>query len=94
MSGLRWVAPPPERRTSAHTRLVLDQLKTRPGQWAVVAVVKNNGHHVQKWARYGCEATSRKTVNGDVEIYARWPEKPLPELGGYMAGRRARGIDN
>ena len=85
--------PPPPRRSTSHTDLILEQLRSRPGEWAVVAVVKNNGHHVQKWTKLGCESVSRRTVDGDVEIYARWPEPPLPKLGGYMASRRARGID-
>lgn len=94
MTGvIRWGAPPPPKRSTGHTDLVLEQLQSRPGEWAVVAVVKNNGHHVQAWRRRGCESVSRKTVDGDVEIYARWPEPPPPKLGGYMAARRARGID-
>lgn len=52
---------------------IAEQLKERPGEWALVARdewVSNSTTSLQK---YGCEATCRGVVNGKAEeVYARY----------------------
>lgn len=75
MTDLVWENPPGKRGPSSLAELV-DQLKGRPGEWALVRE-GTRGHchshatHLKK--RWGCEATERMLPDGTVRLYARWP---------------------
>ncbi|MTE24863.1 hypothetical protein GJQ66_11680 [Microbacterium sp. ZXX196] len=54
--------------------MVIEELKTRPGQWALVGedVTTSTATLLKK---YGAEATARGSKSGRVaRLYARWPE--------------------
>lgn len=94
----KWVDEPPRRRNlTAVTRrrdAAVEELKTRPGEWMLVESGKAHRSASQHWQARGCETTCRTTVDGTVDVYARWPE-PTPDLSAsipYIAARRARGI--
>lgn len=78
MGEIKWEEPQPvsarNRRSSTYAPMV-EELKKRPGQWAVVA--EDAAPTITSYLKkvYGVEATARGVKNGRAEkIYARWPE--------------------
>jgi hypothetical protein len=78
---LRWEDPGPSRgmRQQHDWKAVAEQLKERPGQWALVAEGTDylTGPVASGWLclrRFDCETTRRKREDGTVALYARWPE--------------------
>lgn len=77
---IAWTAPPEPRvanRQVSRHQPVLDALKGRPGEWALV--YEDVSRNVSSWFKaQGCEVKTRRvsdsydTANAD--IYARWPE--------------------
>lgn len=57
------------------TDKIVEQLKKRPGRWAIVEQAPGtpNNSRAKKWKDRGLEARVR-TSNGTVHVYARWPE--------------------
>jgi hypothetical protein len=77
VSDIEWADPPPSGRSGprrSRVRDVVDQLKQRPGQWAIVSR-SVTASATTNWKRHGCETRMRRTEPGSsrVDIYARWP---------------------
>ena len=79
MTEIEWVdAPPPDVRKIGFRTKVIERLKEKPGQWALVETDVRNTR-AASYRNKGCEAVSRKrdvhkgTDRSD--IYARWPEE-------------------
>ena len=75
---MEWTAPPPARRhkTAIRGREIdeyVEQLKSRPGQWALVSTGKTSDGGKVAYKRRGCEVTVRGASGGPYDIYARWP---------------------
>ncbi|ALJ19541.1 hypothetical protein [Microbacterium sp. No. 7] len=78
MSIIKWEEPPARKYgggSSSKWTKVIEQLKKRPGEWALVAegVGASLAGHLK---RRGLEAVSRNAREGgaNASIYARWPE--------------------
>lgn len=76
--------PPPQRARAGQWDPVIEQLKTRPGEWACVqrAPEKSRANHFASSLRkaairggYPLEVTQRKTAGGDHGLWARWVAK-------------------
>lgn len=82
---LEWSTPPGrvtgQQAARAH---IAEELKQRPGKWALVETDVAASTR-KSWQRLGCEATTRRRVEGDGstafthDVYARWP-KPTPSI--------------
>ncbi len=79
-----WVGelPAPSRPAHSHYDTVVDDLRTRPGVWKVVAVYRKEhyavpmrtGGLISQLQRAGCHVATRVTGDGEhTNIYARWP---------------------
>ena len=83
---IAWEDPPPSvplaergggaRRGPIWFPQVIGALKTRPGEWALIAVAPHQGYfgqyHKRLRADYGCEATTRAVRPGEARLYARY----------------------
>lgn len=80
MTDLKWQDPPqdPRGRKPGHGRwkMVADELRSRPGEWALVLV--GSASNVQRIKRGedsmgpGFDATSRRRPDGKFDVYARF----------------------
>lgn len=74
---VEWIdgGPPPDGRAhsvkTAHTTLLIGQLMTRPGRWAVVMRGERIGSASRTFKKYGCEAVERR-VDGVPTTFARY----------------------
>lgn len=72
---IKWQEPPtPVRGKNRNWPGVVDELKKRPGEWALVAedVAASTASYLKT---LGAEATMRGVKNNRAaEMYARWPE--------------------
>ena len=88
MAKIKWEEPP-ESKTGGNTnskwRVVADQLKERPGKWALIAESKpyavyatyvNKGRLAAFTPAGAFEGTSRKKPDGNFDIYARYVGEP------------------
>lgn len=72
-------ADPPNRKREGTTvwATVVEELKARPGEWAIVCrgtgTTRFQSTHQYLRRVYGLEVTCR-TVDGENRLYARWPE--------------------
>lgn len=75
MSELKWETPDVARGKGMRGRwpAIIEQLKERPGEWAVVDEDASPNITTFLKSRYGVEAVARGVKNGRAErIYARW----------------------
>jgi hypothetical protein len=91
--------PPPISGRSASSAVLdaIEQLKERPGCWAIVERDVSATHMADKFKRRGCEVASRRNPGTNpptVHIYARWPksapDEPAPLLSTLTAEAKAR----
>ena len=77
MTEIKWQEPPAATSGKAARRkydAIVEQLKQRPGQWAVVAENVSPTISAYLKSRYGLETTTREVKNNRAKaIYARWP---------------------
>lgn len=79
---LKWTTPPPSKKGKRETKYqpLIDQLKDKPGEWALVIEGKTAAS-ARPFQKAGCEVTTR-TIEGQpkniVDIYARFPEPEKP----------------
>lgn len=86
--GLQWTPPPPKPKPAPRERRtrnmrIVEQLKARPGEWALVQKGAGSGAGTT-WRKYGCEVETRIARGEDGEplpknrrdVYVRWPAKP------------------
>lgn len=80
MNEIKWQEPPkPARGGARDWKSIFDQLRKRPGEWALVAVADHSP--TASWIKHGryagtkpgeFDATSRKNAAGKFDIYARY----------------------
>lgn len=79
---LRWAEPPPVSfgpgvsASKAMADAIVEELKSRPGEWAVVSEGEYHSSGREKWVRRGCEVAIRvRRDRGfkEYDVYARWP---------------------
>ena len=72
---IRWEDPPLSVRDK--WKAVVDELKTRPGQWARVfepGPVNQATEVLKAMKRHGCDAVMRKMETRGTGVWASWPE--------------------
>jgi hypothetical protein len=74
---VKWMDPPESKSPGNHAviRGLLDQLRTRPGQWALIredVVQGSTGSYKQRYGSEGFEFTSRKTGPGKANLFGRY----------------------
>lgn len=80
MSGIVWMNPPEVSggRYSTKWQSIVDQLKKRPGEYALVATDVSRSIPQYLKLKYGLEVTVRGTSKTDqtvAELYARYPKE-------------------
>lgn len=73
---LTWTAPPPAKfgsRYAARLNEIVDALKARPGDWALLGASKQtSGLGSASLRKRGCKIAVRTRPDGQYDIYARW----------------------
>lgn len=77
--GVQWmtVDPPETSRRRSKWKKVADELKTRPGVWAIVheySAAGGGSGPCTSLKRQGCEAVTRTNGDGTSSVWARWPK--------------------
>lgn len=78
---VNWQEPPPDNRKQGRYRVreldaLADEIKSRPGKWALVEANSFPGNG-EKYKRRGLEVIYRKTGDGrGQDIYARYNPQP------------------
>jgi hypothetical protein len=77
---LTWKEPPASESPQGPVQRIVDNLRAKPGEWALVydaAPYYPASRQPKGYARLhnlGCEVRSRTNGDGTAQVYARWPE--------------------
>jgi hypothetical protein len=72
MSDIKWQAPPASKTDRTKWARISEQLRGRPGEWALVAERVSRATGETQCRKYGLERTVRSRKDGQFDVYARF----------------------